>query len=343
MSSATSLFLPIAQFAALISAAQPATSALRPWFLVLLFILGACLGSFLCCQARRLHLRELATSGKVGNRSPRKPHSRASSSRKSQLNSPHRPTAADLGPRSVCLSCGAQLKWYDNLPLLSWLFLRGRCRHCHAKIGLLEPLSELGLALAFLLLGVAFTSPNLLPAAFVLPTTPSPTFLPWALFLLSLVFACLLGFLAIYDGAYGELPTSLLTISTICAIIIATLKAWASFLVSGWTPALILEPLASVAILGGTYLALYLISKGKWVGDGDWLLGLALGLALGHPWLALLTLGLANLLACLITLPLLFTSSRKSGARNVHLGPFLVTAFLLIYCCQNFFLNLLQL
>ena len=151
-------------------------------FSILLFILGSCFGSFLCCQARRLHLK-VAEKGKK------------------------------LGARSVCLQCNYQLKWYDNIPVLSWLFLRGKCRKCGKKIGLAEFLSELGLGLAFLALG----------------TTINPTaanILQWSIFMTTLILTISLGFLAIYDGIYGELPTSYLTISIICAIIVLCLKEW---------------------------------------------------------------------------------------------------------------------
>lgn len=39
-----------------------------------------------------------------------------------------------VGPRSFCPSCKTQVAWYDNIPLLSWLLLRGKCRHCQASI-----------------------------------------------------------------------------------------------------------------------------------------------------------------------------------------------------------------
>jgi leader peptidase (prepilin peptidase)/N-methyltransferase len=48
-----------------------------------------------------------------------------------------------LGPGSHCPRCGTPLAWFENLPLLSWLGLRGRCRHCHAGIALRYPLVEL--------------------------------------------------------------------------------------------------------------------------------------------------------------------------------------------------------
>jgi leader peptidase (prepilin peptidase)/N-methyltransferase len=68
-------------------------------------------------------------------------------------------------PASACMSCGTELAWYDNVPVLSWLLLRGRCRSCSAKISPLYPAVELATAglvagcfLAFGLSGKAFVS-----------------------------------------------------------------------------------------------------------------------------------------------------------------------------------------
>ena len=257
-------------------------------FLALLFIFGACFGSFLCCQVRRLKLR----------------------SKK----------APKLGSRSVCLKCGRQLKWYDNIPILSWIFLRGKCRTCKQKIGFAEVLSELGLGLAFLALG---TTINIETASFLV----------WAIFISTLLLTLSLGFLAIYDGLYGELPTTNLTISIVCAIIVLCLKEWLALSISSFTPEIILKPLAAVAILGGLYLVLYLISKGKWVGDGDWILGTALGLALADPWLALITLFIANVLACLVMAP----AVKKDKTKKIYFGPFMVIAFIITLTFANFF------
>ena len=158
-------------------------------FFIILFILGACFGSFLCCQARRLHLK--STKGK----------------------------SKKLSSRSVCLNCGYQLKWYDNIPVFSWLFLRGKCRKCKQKIGFAEILSELGLGLAFLALGTTID-----------PVTAS--ILEWAILLATLILTIILAFLAIYDGLYGELPTTYLTISIVCAIIVLCLKEWLALSIS---------------------------------------------------------------------------------------------------------------
>jgi len=53
-------------------------------------------------------------------------------------------------PRSRCSQCGVGIRWYDNLPVLSWLLLRGRCRDCKHAIALQYPLVEIGLGLWFM-------------------------------------------------------------------------------------------------------------------------------------------------------------------------------------------------
>jgi leader peptidase (prepilin peptidase)/N-methyltransferase len=50
-------------------------------------------------------------------------------------------------PRSRCPGCGNPIAWYDNIPVVSWLLLRGRCRHCHTSISIQYPLVELGTGL----------------------------------------------------------------------------------------------------------------------------------------------------------------------------------------------------
>ena len=55
-----------------------------------------------------------------------------------------------VSPRSACPHCGHQIAAYDNIPVLSWLWLRGRCRHCRARITPRYMVVELALALLFL-------------------------------------------------------------------------------------------------------------------------------------------------------------------------------------------------
>ena len=153
----------------------------------------------------------------------------------------------------------------------------------------------------------------------------------------NLVFVVIIGFLAIYDGLYGELPANMLIIAIVCSALILALKEYETMSVSGFSPDLIWQPLLSVVILGGLYLLLYLISKGKWVGDGDWLLGAALGLALFYPFLALVTLFLANLSACAVMAPTAFERKKH----QIYFGPFLVAAFIITFAFANFFQSML--
>lgn len=260
------------------------------YFHILLFIVGACFGSFLCCQARRLHLK----SQKKGS--------------------------TKLSSRSVCLHCGRQLKWYDNIPIFSWLFLRGKCRQCHKKIGFAEILSEFSMGIAFLAL--SFTV-----------ALGSTTILSWVIFICTLALMLPLGFLAIYDGIYGELPVKCLYTAIGISVIIMIFKVCASLALAPFSATIILDPLGAAVILGGLYLALYLLSKGKWVGDGDWLLGLSLGFALSSSWLALINLFIANFLACIIMVPI----AAKHKHKKIYFGPFLVIAFVITLAFSSFF------
>ncbi|HEX6940803.1 MAG TPA: prepilin peptidase, partial [Longimicrobiales bacterium] len=61
-----------------------------------------------------------------------------------------------VSPRSRCPSCGSAIAWYDNIPVASWLLLRGRCRSCRAAISPQYPLIELATALLWLAAAVRF-------------------------------------------------------------------------------------------------------------------------------------------------------------------------------------------
>jgi leader peptidase (prepilin peptidase)/N-methyltransferase len=56
-------------------------------------------------------------------------------------------------PRSRCLECGIPIRWFDNFPILSWIVLRGRCRHCNQLISWWYPLVELAVGFWFFIVG----------------------------------------------------------------------------------------------------------------------------------------------------------------------------------------------
>jgi leader peptidase (prepilin peptidase)/N-methyltransferase len=61
-------------------------------------------------------------------------------------------------PPSHCPNCGHRIRWYDNIPVVSWLVLRGKCRDCGTPISPRYPLVELGTGIAFGLVALWFTS-----------------------------------------------------------------------------------------------------------------------------------------------------------------------------------------
>jgi len=118
-----------------------------------------------------------------------------------------------LTPSSSCPACGHQLRWYENIPLLSYLALRGRCSACRAPIGLRYPLVELAAALLPLLLAPLYPAPLELAALtlfcwFALAIT----LIDWAEFLipdgLSLPLLAL-GLVAGISGVHGDAVGSL--------------------------------------------------------------------------------------------------------------------------------------
>ena len=65
-------------------------------------------------------------------------------------------TEKSFGGRSACMVCRSQLCWYELIPVLSFLFLRGRCRNCKTKISFQYPLVELAAGIIFAALFIKF-------------------------------------------------------------------------------------------------------------------------------------------------------------------------------------------
>ena len=267
--------------------------------LVFMFMLGAIFGSFACCQAWRWRWQ---VTGKKS-----------------------------LGQWSVCIHCKERIKWYDNIPILSWLILRGKCRNCHKKIGVADFMSEIGLAVAYLMLSWAYLLP-ILTNWDVLALHPELLAAKLAVFVMTLVMLVVLTVLAVYDAKWGLLPTVLLILAVIIGAIVFILKMCEVSLTEGGdVSGSMINSLIGVAILSGTCFVIYKGSKERLMGSGDWVLALALALALADWWLAIWTIFLANLFGDLIALP----SAIKSGNHEVHFGPFLVTAFVVVLVLGN--------
>ncbi len=96
----------------------------------------------------------------------------------------------------------------------------------------------------------------------------------------------------------------------------------------------LLSLLGSVAILAGVYYLLYVLSKERLVGGGDWLLCLAIGLLLRDWKLALVELFFANFLGSLVMLP--------RGKKKIAFGPFLVVGFVIVFTLKDWLFSFLS-
>jgi leader peptidase (prepilin peptidase) / N-methyltransferase len=210
-------------------------------------------------------------------------------------------------PGSRCPACGAPVAWRDNVPLLGWLALRGRCRSCRAPIPLRYPLVELAMGLLWFAVALRLTGEGL----------------GWAVpAYLALAFVCLV--LAVIDANTRLLPNR---ITYPAFPLVAGLLLVASLGLGDLGR--LGRGLVAAAAVGGFFLVLALISP-RGMGLGDVKLAPTLGLALG--WLswgtvavgvfaAFLLGGLAGL-AGIVALGL----SRKS---LLPFGPWLVAGALL--------------
>lgn len=259
--------------------------------LVVLGVMGALFGSFACAQVWRLRARQLVQDKKDGEHVDGDEYRR--------LKGLIRPSLSD---RSECLACHHQLAWYDLVPVVSWISLGGKCRYCHVPIGITEILAEIGLGAAFVVSGI-FWPHHLMSLADVVV---------FGLWLVALVVVAIL---FIYDAKWSLLPFSVnvLFIGVAAVFLVASSMQYGVDFTS---------LVGALVLLSGLYL---LFSLFNWVGMGDGILGVGLAFLVGRWELAFLVLFLANLLGCIMLIPLLLTK-RLHRQLRIPFGPFLIVA-----------------
>ncbi len=248
-----------------------------------LALIGLCVGSFLNVVIHRLPLM-LERGWKIDSAE--------------MLGVPLEPPPAPIGlstPRSRCPSCGHAIAWYENVPVLSYLWLRGRCSACKTPISTRYPFIEILTAAAFAMVGWKFGAQ---PVAWL-----------WC------------GFVAVLIALAGiDWDTTLLPDGLTLPLLWAGLVASAL----GWTVPL------SQAVWGAVvgYLSLWSVywlfklATGKeGMGFGDFKLLAALGAWLGLTMLLPVILG-ASILGALVGIGMKLRSSLREG-RYVPFGPFL--------------------
>jgi leader peptidase (prepilin peptidase) / N-methyltransferase len=199
-----------------------------------------------------------------------------------------------LKGRSYCPNCRHQLTWLDLIPVFSFLFLGGKCRYCKKKISWQYPLVEISTAILFVLVAY-FSFPDFLTTSYLLLTTS----------LLLVIFIFDLKHYIIPDGAIF----SAIGIALVYDLLRSDLLGRSDLLISAIGAALF-------------FLAIFLISKGKWMGFGDVKLAFFMGLFLGFPKI-LVALFLAFLIGAIIGVCLIIFGKKKFSS-EVPFGPFLI-------------------
>jgi leader peptidase (prepilin peptidase)/N-methyltransferase len=231
--------------------------------IVLLALLGLAVGSFLnlCCD-RLPHGRSIVT------------------------------------PASHCEKCQRRLGFADLLPLFSYLWLRGRCRHCGTHISLRVPAVEIATALLFALLTWKYGLDPQLPMA--------------------LVYACVFLIVFVTDLEHGLVLDVVVYPAVALAFVFSFF--WPGL---GWPSPGVLSALLGGAIGFSLLLVPYLVSRGG-MGGGDVKLAGLIGLATGFPHV-FLALAIAIVAAGLLAIALL-ALRRKTRKQAIPFGPFLAVA-----------------
>ena len=197
-------------------------------------------------------------------------------------------------PASRCTNCGRTLAWYENVPVVSWLLLRGRCRTCGAEVSSMYPIVELATGALFAA-GAARYGPS-------------------GLLAVRLVFGCALIVLFAIDLRLRVLPN----VITLPGIAVGFVASW--FLPPGWLSSLI-GTVAGAGILFGIAEAYYRVRGQEGLGMGDVKMLAMIGAFLGWP-LMILTLVLASFAGSIVGVALI-ASGRGSMQAALPFGTFL--------------------
>lgn len=214
--------------------------------------------------------------------------------------------------RSFCRHCQHQIRWYDNIPLFSFMFLGGRCRDCKARISWQYPLFELVTGVVFLFIGQYFFD-------VVNMSTWGETL--WLLVLTSLLLV-----IAFYDMRHMEIPLMPLVIGffVTAAFLLYDARFGAGNLSLFGRQ---LQAILGGVVVGGFFFALVFISKETWMGWGDVWLGMLSGMVVGLSnilFMMTLSFGIGALVGISLIL------ARKKGIKSqVPFAPYLVIGTLL--------------
>lgn len=253
------------------------------FMVIYFFILGLIFGSFINCLVWRIHKKE------------------------------------SLMNRSYCPKCKQQIAWHDNLPVLSFIVLRAKCRHCQKRISWQYPLVELitGIlfAISFQIVSLQTEQLGFLSGQFFVTQ--------FKYFFLIFVMICLF----VYDLRWYTIPD------------VITLPSCIIFLFINLYLGFGLVNLLITGLIGaGFFLFQFLISKGKWMGGGDIRVGLLMGLAFGRLDLLIAAIFLAYIIGSVFGITMLAMGKKEWGSK-LPLGTFLAIGTIAILFWGEIIIN----
>jgi len=196
-----------------------------------------------------------------------------------------------VGPRSRCPSCGTQIAAYDNIPVFSWLLLRGRARCCGAKISARYPLTELALAALYALtVAVLWGEPGEIA--------------------LGLIFVTALFAITLTDLERRIIPNKILAVAAVLGVAVAAVT----------DPGSLPERFAAAAAAGGLFFFAALAYP-RGMGLGDVKLAATMGLFLGRDVAPAILIAL--LAGSLVGLAMIARSGAAARKQAIPFGPFL--------------------
>lgn len=224
-------------------------------------------------------------------------------------------------PASHCPKCNHQLKWYENIPIISYLMLKGKCSGCHSKIPISYLIVEIVTGLLFSVSYHCFHFSYMQ--------------------IISLIFISSLVIIIVSDIEYMIILDEVLVFSTLLIIIVYFIFfVWEYGLIQGVSKLVLNHIYPGVGAFGSMYALKIFgdkVFKKESLGGGDIKLMFLFGLVLGFP-LAICTIFLATFIAFPIALIVMFMDRENV----IPFGPFLSMAAMLIFISKVEFIEIIE-
>lgn len=224
--------------------------------------------------------------------------------------------------RSRCPLCASPIAWHDNIPVLSFIWLKGRCRHCRANISYQYPIVELVMAFLFLFFWFQVLNFQWLSLDSLLLVLQTADFYINISYLYLLSFVLLIIF--VFDFRYYLVSTVLVWPATLVFLVFNILFGFTWYLI-----------LFSMLGAGLFFLLQFISTRGRGIGEGDIWLGVLLGAVFPQALYLIFSIFSAYILGSLTGI-ILIILGHKSWGSKLPLGVFLSSAAILTLILGEF-------